>query len=358
MVQLWVQALFFGLFSAISLPIGSLLGVFFAPVSAKNTARWMAFGSGALVFAVATQLFGDTLFRIQVTTWPTGVCGKLCQQHCRNTLVQVVCSMLGAFLYLALNRLLEKMAKSSPPPAVSSRSVSLREATPAITLRTPAVEGILQRAVSEIEASPIACLTSLRRASSVGPAQVVSSSAQTNACVAEEDREISADSHGHGGNVALSMWLGMMLDGIPEALMLGFMTNENSVTLSFLIAIVVANFPEAFSGASILHGQRMPLWQIYGMWILLCLLTGLLSMVGSLIMPVNVEHGSSLEIIRDRTTSAMQGLTGGAMLAMVSTAMLPEAFKGAGEFAGVLFVFGFGLSVVITAIGFRYGNPW
>lgn len=58
--------------------------------------------------------------------------------------------------------------------------------------------------------------------------------------------------------VALSMWLGMMLDGIPEALMLGFMTNEGSVTFSFLVAIFIANFPEAFSGSSLLRGQKMP----------------------------------------------------------------------------------------------------
>lgn len=58
--------------------------------------------------------------------------------------------------------------------------------------------------------------------------------------------------------VALSMWLGMMLDGIPEALMLGFMTNEGSVTFSFLVAIFIANFPEAFSGSSLLLGQKMP----------------------------------------------------------------------------------------------------
>ena len=41
-------------------------------------------------------------------------------------------------------------------------------------------------------------------------------------------------------------------------LRLGFMTNEGSVTFSFLVAIFIANFPEAFSGASLLLGQKMP----------------------------------------------------------------------------------------------------
>lgn len=45
------------------------------------------------------------------------------------------------------------------------------------------------------------------------------------------------------------------------------------------------------------------------------------------------------------------------MLAMVSTAMLPEAFKGAGDKAGLIFVLGFVLSVWITCVGYRYGGP-
>ena len=56
MTPLWLQALLFGLFSALSLPLGALLGLALAPVSGKVTAQWMAFGGGALVFAVATQL--------------------------------------------------------------------------------------------------------------------------------------------------------------------------------------------------------------------------------------------------------------------------------------------------------------
>mmetsp|Transcript_27036 Transcript_27036/g.63462 ORF Transcript_27036/g.63462 Transcript_27036/m.63462 type:complete len:157 (+) Transcript_27036:3-473(+) len=148
-----------------------------------------------------------------------------------------------------------------------------------------------------------------------------------------------------------------MLDGIPEALMLGFMTNEGAVTFSFLVAIFIANFPEAFSGASLLLGQRMGVWRIMAMWLILFSLTGLLAMIGSLIMPANVERGSDLAQKRDKVTACMEGLTGGAMLAMVSTAMLPEAFKGAGDRAGLLFVLGFGLSVWITCLGYRFGSP-
>ena len=42
------------------------------------------------------------------------------------------------------------------------------------------------------------------------------------------------------------------------------MTNEGAVTFSFLIAIFIANFPEAFSGASLLLGQNMSVSRIPG----------------------------------------------------------------------------------------------
>jgi len=342
MLPLCWQALIFGLFSALSLPVGAILGVSLAPVSAKVTARWMAFGSGALVFAVATQLFGEALFRLFFSSMGDG-CGRICQDHFKNLAVQILCAMLGALLYVGLNRLLEHVAaQGQGQPAIPSVG----------SQRSPSVIEPGQTAsFLEMQSSPIAALGAFRRASTAGREAGAHEEARISGSAEER-----SNGHDHG-NVALSMWLGMMLDGIPEALMLGFMTNEGGVTFSFLVAIFIANFPEAFSGASILLGQNMPVNKILAMWTVLFLLTGLLAMVGSLIMPEDVKRGSSLETIRDISTSAMEGITGGAMLAMVSTAMLPEAFKGAGERAGVLFVLGFGLSVWITAIGYRYGNP-
>jgi len=45
------------------------------------------------------------------------------------------------------------------------------------------------------------------------------------------------------------------------------------------------------------------------------------------------------------------------MLAMIATAMLPEAFKEAGELAGIFFVVGFTTSVFIDGLGARFAQP-
>lgn len=310
-MELCLQALLFGLFSALSMPLGAVLGIVMWPVAERTTARWMAFGAGALVFAVATQLYGEALFRLANSVIPgSGHCGHLCQQNFANINLQTGMGVVGSLLYIALNWCLEILSRR---PARDSLVVSGLGSTCTAPGVAPGVPSLSRRSF---------------RSQQVGES-----------------------------NVALSMWLGMLLDGIPESFMLGFMTSKSEVTFSFLIAIFVANFPEAFSGALILKDRSMGKYKIIFMWTVIFLTTGLLAMIGSLIMPADVTKGSPLDKLRDTWTAASEGLTGGAMLAMVSTAMLPEAFNGAGNSAGVLFVLGFVVSIFITALGFRYGGP-
>lgn len=486
-IPLWVQALGFGLFSAVSLPIGAILGILMAPVSDKVSARWMAFGSGALVFAVATQLYGAALFRLLYAAEldkEKGIdCGHVCQERFRNVNLQNCMGIVGALLYLLLNRWLERLArpKGLDDGFVSSEGMEASEEAPVAsnpvgsrTLSVASNDVISGNSrnmltgrrrtqsevpVTQVMSSPIAALKAWRRAnrtlsqSQGGPAngnniscpdvgmaddylsfdgRIVrrtrsisarelpdestdltpspaaspqlsqglrreARSAPSSPAIGRERRRLMSDrptwqlqispilsahlgedgnssrsqsQHDEAqdcvdveeeimitGNVALSMWLGLLLDGIPEALMLGFMTNEHTISFEFLIAIFIANFPEAFSGASLLRSQGMSVSRIFAMWFLVFVVTGVLAMVGSLVMPDTVSKGSTLEEVRDSSTAAFEGLTGGAMLAMISTAMLPEAFKGAGSIAGVLFVFGFVVSVFINGLGARYGGP-
>jgi zinc transporter ZupT len=158
-------------------------------------------------------------------------------------------------------------------------------------------------------------------------------------------------------NVAISMWLGLVLDGIPESVMLGFMTNGGEVTFSFLLALFVANFPEAFAGAAALQRQGMSALRNVGLWSSVFFLTGALAMVGSLVMPTNIPKRSWIEHVTDDLTMVLQGFTGGAMLAMVATAMMPEAYHGSKNAAGIMFMLGFGLSVFIDGLGARFGHP-
>lgn len=311
---LWLRALGSGLLSALSLPIGSVLGVTLESVSEDTIAKWMAFGSGALVFTVATQLYGEALFRLLLvagrlegrTSLQPHVGDLEARRRCfEHVCIQVVAGIIGACVYLALNGWLRRYTEEP-----------------------------IRRRQSESDI--------------YAPERKISTASVGRFQSTKED--FDREKRDRGRSAAYAMWLGLLLDGIPESLMLGLMTNEGQVSTVLLVAIFVANFPEAFSGASMLRKEQMPVHQILIMWFAIFLLTGVFSMCGSMLMPSDLEQGSPAAGLRDASIAASQGLTGGSMLAMVATAMLPLAFKGAGEPAGCFFVLGFVLSVLLMGI--------
>jgi len=358
-MDLWLQALLFGLLSSLSLPVGAILGLVMRPRK-RSTALWMAFGAGALVFAVATQLYGRSLFKLLASSpdafeGSRRTCGKRCQLHFRNINLQNIAGIGGAFLYVALQRLMLRVFGGAGHGANSQASHNLGDLEDAAGFHGGLQQELLKEELNAairnaelLDSAPIAALAPMRQISGTN------STENRSRGTSPKRQRLASD---HGGNVAMSMWLGLMLDGIPESLMLGFMTNQNEISLVFLLAIFVANFPEAYSGSAVLDKQGMPKRQNFMLWLTVFLLTGILTMVGSLCAPTNVSRGSYLEKVRDETTASLEGLTGGAMLAMIATAMLPEAFKEAGELAGIFFVIGFTMSVFIDGLGARFAQP-
>lgn len=351
MLSLPVQALLMGLFSALSLPLGALVGLACSPVPERVTARFMAFGSGALVFAVATQLYGQTIARLQAAMDEDchAVSKGAKRNHFRNLQVQIVFGVIGAFLYKALNSWLERLARPS-----AERSASADVCEEGLSMEM----GGTQPAPSPDSSfgSSRSLATRMRTAALSDPAAYSVSNFARQISRASSRHELRMpDSNGQ--QIALSMWLGVTLDGVPEALMLGLMTNEHTISWDFLVAIFIANFPEAFSAASLLRGYGVNKRTIVGMWLAVFVMTGLLAMLGSAVIPADLEGNHQLAHIRDAGTAGLEGFTGGAMLAMVSTAMIPEAYNHAPEFSGILFVAGFLISVWLNGVGLYYGSP-
>lgn len=322
-----VEALMFGLFSALSLPIGAALGICMTPISRGVTARWLALGAGALVFSVATQIYGNSLFALLAVSrkygpFDAGCVRKdgtsVCDEKMWNMVIQVVAGLIGAGSYVYLNSCLEQW---------SSSGFNWRSCSPTSS------SGSDPRMEDAQSSKPVP--------------ESTENSPEDSGCPKSKDR----------ANVALSMWLGMMLDCIPEGLMLGTMTNRHEVSFGFLFAIFIANFPEAFSGASLLvEDGQMSLVCNLMLWSSIFVVTGVVAMAGSFVMPEHCAGGvfSGTTIY---STSFLQGLTGGAMLAMMATAMLPEAYKGAKNAAGLYFVLGFVISIMIQTLDSYLASP-
>jgi CRP-like cAMP-binding protein len=142
----------------------------------------------------------------------------------------------------------------------------------------------------------------------------------------------AANEHRKGGsNVALAMWLGVMLDGIPESLIIGASMEGTSVSLALIGGLFMANFPEGMSSAVVMKNQGNRSLNIILMWAALVLMTAVGAAIGNLFIS---DVSRELEAL-------LEGLAAGAMLAMIAQTMLPEAYDHGGWLTGFMTVVGF-----------------
>jgi len=160
--------------------------------------------------------------------------------------------------------------------------------------------------------------------------------------------------------VAISLFLGLLVDGVPEGILMGFLAAEGHLTPVFVFSLFVANFPEAFSSASLLITAKMSQKKIIGMWGGLCLLVGGLAGLSCwaiVSLYPKFVLGATLPLYVRLGACFVEGITGGAMIACIASVMLPEAFerchKEGSVFAssGFLCTCGFLTAVMVKALG-------
>lgn len=143
-------------------------------------------------------------------------------------------------------------------------------------------------------------------------------------------RRMSVDLSEHKG-APLAIWLGILLDGIPEGLVIGSTMQGHHVSLSLLAGLFISNYPEALSSSAGMKQQGFPFWRILLMWTSIMLATGLLAATGNVLIV-----GTAPEVL-----ALIQGVAAGAMLTMIAQTMLPEAYFKGGAIVGLATMLGF-----------------
>lgn len=142
---------------------------------------------------------------------------------------------------------------------------------------------------------------------------------------------------GHGGNNAKALALGALLDGIPESLVIGISLIEGGkVGLVAVAAVFLSNLPEGLSSAAGMRQEGKTAAYTFILWAGIALIAGLSSLIGYI----------AFAGVSPTTVAFVQALAAGAILAMVVDTMVPEAFEGTHDFAGIISVAGF-----LTAFG-------
>jgi CRP-like cAMP-binding protein len=144
-----------------------------------------------------------------------------------------------------------------------------------------------------------------------------------------------------GSNVALAIWLGIALDGIPESLVIGGSMEGASISLALIGGLFLANFPESMSSASVMKKQGSSAINILSMWVTLMVMTAVGAALGHLFIADAPHHLRAI----------LEGMAAGAMLAMIAQTMLPEAFEHGGWLTGLMTVVGFLAAIWMGTLG-------
>lgn len=130
----------------------------------------------------------------------------------------------------------------------------------------------------------------------------------------------------------LAIAIGALIDGIPEALVIGVsMLASKSVSIVAVVAIFLSNIPEGLSSAAGMKKAGRSKLYVFGVWGGIAVLNGVAAALGNVVFV-----GFSEQVI-----AATMAFAAGAILAMLVDTMIPEAFEIARNYAGMIAVVGF-----------------
>lgn len=140
---------------------------------------------------------------------------------------------------------------------------------------------------------------------------------------------------------SVSLAMGALLDGIPESVVIGVsLLSGHGVSLVAVAAIFLSNIPEALSSAAGMKRAGRSRHYIFGIWGGIALASGVAALVGYLLF-------GRLGSIAVAATTAVAA---GAVLNMVATTMIPEAFEEEQENTGFITVLGFLTAFCLTKL--------
>jgi hypothetical protein len=309
-----IWAALLGGISAISLPLGSLAGIVFKP-GPKITASFTAFGAGALMAALSVELIAPTVMEIVgQSVSSTGMAHD--RSHAFYTLGALILGcILGGLLFVTLDE------------AINSKGGFRRKISTVITFFKKKEGSVLHN-------------------HQIQDGEDILESPELKEELKEENKE-----HSSG---AMAIWLGLLIDGIPESFVIGagFLTILSAklaaggepgfgdlIPYTLVAGLFLSNFPEALGSSIGMKKQGMGTGKILMLWFSLVILVAIGSTVGYYIgaeVPHEVEIG-------------IEGLAAGAMLTMIAQTMIPEAVHvGGAKVVGLSTLIGY-----LAAVAFK-----
>lgn len=141
-------------------------------------------------------------------------------------------------------------------------------------------------------------------------------------------------------NSGLAIAVGTTMDAVPESLVLGLVLHTHGPDAALIAAICLGNFPEAISASAGMKAAKRSVAWILGLWMSIAIATALLTGAGYGLGSVLSKSAGLL----------LQAFGAGALLAMVSETLLPEAVHKGPAYSGLNTAIGFTALLLITLL--------
>jgi ZIP family zinc transporter len=138
----------------------------------------------------------------------------------------------------------------------------------------------------------------------------------------------------------LAIVFGSVLDGIPESFVLGLTVLQGSVSVALLAGVLLSNLPEGLSSSSGLRLAGWPRQRVLRMWLVVMAVAAVSAGLGYAL----------LDPASGRTGAFAQGFAAGALIAMITDTMLPEAYDVEHAATGSLVAIGFAVSLILSSV--------
>jgi ZIP family zinc transporter len=141
------------------------------------------------------------------------------------------------------------------------------------------------------------------------------------------------------GDSARAIAIGALMDGIPESAAIGIsLLGGGNISAALVAAVFLSNIPEGLSSAAGMKQSGRSTAHILGLWGTVTLASALAALLGYFFL-----DGAPVDLI-----ALNQSFAAGAILTMLASTMMPEAYDEGGQLVGLVTAVGFLLSFVLS----------